>query len=147
MSWFTKLPPNSVDSFATLMSMFETQFATSRSHHLTSIALVGIRQENGESLRTFIKRFGKVTMSIRNLSPNVAMHHMLTTLRSGSFSHNLCMQPTTSLDELRRKSAKFMQLKQLRKLRNQARVEANGKKGTKKMDSRDEKKGELKKKR
>jgi len=57
------------------------------------------------------------------------------------------MQPTTSLDELRRKSAKFMQLKQLRKLRNQARVEANGKKGTKKMDSRDEKKGELKKKR
>jgi len=42
LSWFTKLPPNSIDSFATLVSKFETQFATSRPHHLTSIALVGI---------------------------------------------------------------------------------------------------------
>jgi len=60
------------------MSKFETQFATSWPHHLTSIALVGIYQEKGESLRTFIDRFGKVAMNIRNLSPDVAMHHMLT---------------------------------------------------------------------
>ena len=76
--WFTKLPPNSVEGFTTLMSKFETQFATSWPHHLTSIALVGIYQEKGESLRTFIDRFGKVAMNIRNLSPDVAMHHMLT---------------------------------------------------------------------
>jgi len=81
LSWFTKLSPNSIDSFATLVAKFETQFATSRSHHLTSIALVGIYQEKGESLRTFVDRFSKVAMSIRNLSPDIAMHHMLTTLR------------------------------------------------------------------
>ena len=80
LSWFTKLPPNSIDSFATLVSKFETQFATRRLHHLTSIALVGIFQEKGELLRTFIDRFSKVAMSIQNLSPNVAIHHMLTTL-------------------------------------------------------------------
>ena len=43
LSWFTKLSPNSIDSFATLVAKFETQFATSRPQHLTSIALVGIR--------------------------------------------------------------------------------------------------------
>jgi len=43
LNWFTKLPPNSFDSFATLMSKFETQFTTSRPHHLTSISLVSIR--------------------------------------------------------------------------------------------------------
>jgi len=64
LSWFTKLSPNSIDSFATLVTKFETQFATSRSHHLTSIALVGIRQEKGESLRTFVDRFSKVAMNI-----------------------------------------------------------------------------------
>ena len=37
-------------------------------------------------------------MSIRNLSPYVAMHHMLTALRLGPFADNLCMQPADSLD-------------------------------------------------
>ena len=91
LSWFTKLPPNSIDSFATLMMKFETQFATSRPHHLASIALVGISQENGESLRTFVDRFSKVAMSIRNLSSDVVMHHMLTALRPWLFADNLCM--------------------------------------------------------
>jgi len=43
LNWFTKLSPNSIDSFATLVAKFETQFVTSRPHHLISIALVGIR--------------------------------------------------------------------------------------------------------
>jgi len=32
LSWFTKLSPNSIDSFATLVAKFETHFATSRPH-------------------------------------------------------------------------------------------------------------------
>ncbi|XP_068492279.1 uncharacterized protein [Phaseolus vulgaris] len=126
LSWFTKLSPNSIDSFATLVAKFETQFATSRPHHLTSIALVGIRQEKGESLRAFVDRFSKVAMSIRNLSPDVAMHHMLTALRPGPFADNLCMQPADNLDELRKRAAKYMQLEELREFRNQARAEAGG---------------------
>jgi len=97
LSWFTKLPPFSVNSFATLMYKSETQFATSHPHYLTSIALVSIRQEKGESLRTFVHRFSKVAMSIR--------------------------QPTECLDKLRKRVAKYMQLKELREFRNQARAE------------------------
>ncbi|XP_068497790.1 uncharacterized protein [Phaseolus vulgaris] len=118
VSWFTKLSPNSIDSFTTLVSKFETQFATSRPHHLPSIALVGIRQKKGESLRTFIDRFSKMAMSIQNLSPNVAMHHMLLALRPGPFADNLCMQSIGSLDELRKRATKFMQLEELREFRN-----------------------------
>ena len=71
-------------------------------------------------------RFSKVTMSIRNLSPDVAMHHMLTTLRPGPFADNLCMQPADSLDKLRKRATKYMQLEELREFRNQARAEAGG---------------------
>ena len=67
-------------------------------------------------------------MSIRNLSPEVAMHHMLTALRPGPFADSLCMQPAVSLDELRRRAAKFMQLEELREFKNQARAEASGEK-------------------
>ncbi|XP_068465629.1 uncharacterized protein [Phaseolus vulgaris] len=128
LSWFTMLPPNSINSFATLVVKFETQFSTSGSHHLTSIALVGIRQEKGESLKAFVDRFNKVAMTIRNLIPDVAMHHMLTTLQPEPFADNLCMQPATSLDELRKRVAKFMQLEELREFRNQVRAEASGEK-------------------
>ncbi|XP_068486801.1 uncharacterized protein [Phaseolus vulgaris] len=128
LSWFTKLPAHSIDCFETLIAKFDVQFATSRPHHLTSIALVGIRQERGESLRTFIDRFSKTAMSIRNLSPEVAMHHMLTALRPGPFADSLCMQPVTNLDDLRRQAAKFMQLEELREFRNNARAEASGEK-------------------
>jgi len=128
LSWFTKLPANSIDCFETLMAKFDVQFATSRPHHFTSITLVGIRQEKGESLRTFIDRFGKTTMSIRNLSPEVAMHHMLTALRPGPFANSLCMQLAASLDDLRRRAAKFMELEELREFRNIARIEVSGEK-------------------
>jgi len=56
------------------------------------------------------------------------MHHMLTTLRPGPFVDSFCMQPAASLDELRRRAAKFMQLEELREFRNQARAEASGEK-------------------
>ena len=63
-----------------------------------------------------------MAMSIRNLSLNVAMHHMPTTLQLGPFVDNLCMQSTGSLDELRKIAAKFMQLEELRQFHNQARA-------------------------
>jgi len=110
------------------------KFTTSRPHHLTSIALVGIRQENGESLRTFVDSFSKVAMTIRNLSSDVAMHHMLMTFRPGPFADNLCMQPADSLDELRKRVAKYMQLEELQEFRNQARAEADGEKNKEEKD-------------
>lgn len=64
-------------------------------------------------------------MSIRN------MHHMLTALRSRVFVDNLCMHLAASLDELKRRAAKFMQLEEVREFHNQARAEASGEKGNK----------------
>jgi len=72
LSLFTRLPPKSIDSFGTLVTKFGAHFATSRPHHLTSIALVNIQQEKGESLRNSWIDSG--------LNPEVAMHHMVTTL-------------------------------------------------------------------
>jgi len=101
LSWFTHLSLLSIDCFDKLVEKFGAQFTTSRPHHLTSIALLNIRQEKGESLKLFMECFGKVALSIHNLSPEVRMHHMITALRSGPLAENLCKKPVTNLNELR----------------------------------------------
>jgi len=53
LSWFTRLPPNSIDCFETLVSKFGIQFATSRPHHLTSILLWSTFTKSRENLLGF----------------------------------------------------------------------------------------------
>ncbi|XP_027357444.1 uncharacterized protein LOC113866844 [Abrus precatorius] len=123
LSWFTRLPPLSIDSFTTLTRRFNLQFATSRPHPLTSLALVNIRQEKGESLRAFMERFGKVTLSIHNLELAVVMHHLTTALKPGPFVNSLCKKPPINLDELRSRAAKYMQMEELSEYRSQVRMD------------------------
>jgi len=108
--WFTMLPPNFVDSFDTLVGRFGTQFATSRTHHLTSVALVNIRQEKKKPLRIFMEHFGKVALNIRNLDPAVAMHHLIIVFQLGPFVNNLCKKLASDLDELLTRTTKYMKM-------------------------------------
>ena len=75
-------------------------------------------------------------MSIQNLSPDVTMHHMLTALRPGPFADSLCKQPTNSLDKIRKRAAKYMQLEELREFHNQTWAEAINEKGRRRRNIR-----------
>jgi len=62
LTWYSGLPPRSIDSFDTLVECFSVQYATSRSHLMTSSSLASLRQADDESLRKFIDRFGCTTI-------------------------------------------------------------------------------------
>jgi len=100
LSSFTRLPPGSIDSFATLKAKFVAQFATSKPHQMTFVALVNISQEKEQSLKAFMTRFGHVTVSISELLPEVAMAYLITGLRFGPFTDSLAMQPPTNMDDI-----------------------------------------------
>ncbi|XP_020216897.1 uncharacterized protein LOC109800527 [Cajanus cajan] len=123
LSWFTRLPPNSIDSFNTLSSQFTVQFATSRPHSLTSLSLVSLRQDKKESLRTFMDRFNKAALEIRDLNPAVALHHLMTALKPGPFVNSLCKKPPSDMNDLRRRADKYMQMEELAEFRSQARAD------------------------
>jgi len=80
--------------------------------------------------------FGKVVLSIQNLSPEITIHHIITTLRSGPFIDSLCKKPTTNLDELRQHVSKFMYMEELREFRNQVRVDVGNEKKTNEREGR-----------
>jgi len=43
----------------------------------------------------------RFNLNIKILNPKVAMHHLVTILRSGPFADSLCKKPAKNLDELR----------------------------------------------
>jgi len=57
LEWFSKLPPNNIDCFATLKARFNTQFAPLRPTTLMPAALVNVHQEDDESLRSYLDRY------------------------------------------------------------------------------------------
>ncbi|XP_020209097.1 uncharacterized protein LOC109794042, partial [Cajanus cajan] len=123
LSWFTRLPSASIDSFGALSSQFTLQFATSKPYKTTSLALAGVRQEKKESLRSFMDRFNKIAMEIGDLNPAVALDRLSTALRPGPFVNSLCKKPPVDMNDLRRRAEKYMQMEELAETRNQARAE------------------------
>ncbi|XP_020211736.1 uncharacterized protein LOC109796476 [Cajanus cajan] len=121
LSWYTQLPPRSVDNFNTLVRLFSAQYATSRPHHITSAALSNLRQQDDESLRHFMERFANVSVKIRNLNPEVALHSMLMALKPGPFVDSLCRHQPASMDELRARAAGYIQMEEHAEFQNSVR--------------------------
>ncbi|RDY02842.1 hypothetical protein CR513_13642, partial [Mucuna pruriens] len=107
------LPPNSIDSFEMLMMKFRAQYATSRSHHLASIALVNLCQEEDESLRSFMEHFSAVAIKIRDLNLEVAFYSMIMVLKLRLFLKNLCKRTPTSMDKLRARASGYIQMEKM----------------------------------
>ncbi|XP_068483112.1 uncharacterized protein [Phaseolus vulgaris] len=112
LTWFTELPPNSIDDFDVLAAKFSTQYATSRPHHMSFMSLLAVQQEKGESLRTFLDRFNKACMNIRGLKQEVALHHLVSAIRPSRFTESLIKKPPQDMEDLRTRATKFMQIEE-----------------------------------
>jgi len=113
LEWFMSLQPYTIDSFNTLTTSFTTQFDTSRRHDLTSMSLLNLRQEEGESLHTFIDRFGVIAMKIKDLTPNLILHYMVMALRPGPFADELAMRSPLGMHELRKRASMFIRVEEM----------------------------------
>jgi len=101
LKWFTTLPPYSIDCFDTLSHMFTTHFAGSRPHQTTTISLLGIRQEQEETLQTFIDRFNKAALRTPHLNQEMILQCVALTLKPGPFVDNVYLHPPASMPELK----------------------------------------------
>ena len=112
LTWFTELPSNSIDDFDVLAAKFSTQYATSRPHHMSSMSLLAVQQEKGESLRTFLDRFNKACMNIRGLKQELALHHLVSAIRPSRFTESLIKKPPQDMEDLHTRATKFMQIEE-----------------------------------
>nr|CAN69666.1 hypothetical protein VITISV_013633 [Vitis vinifera] len=71
LSWFHRLPLNSVDNFQDLSEAFVGQYLCFARHKQNISTLQNIKMQENESLREFMKRFGQVVLqSARNDAEN-----------------------------------------------------------------------------
>jgi hypothetical protein len=78
-TWLMNLTPGSVYSWEELCAQFITNFASAYQQHGVEAYLHAVRQDPGETLRTFISRFTKV----RGTIPCISDASIITTFRQG----------------------------------------------------------------
>ena len=117
LEWFSELPAGSIDSFATLKARFSTQFAPLKPAILTVDNLVNIRQEDGESLRSYLDRYNRMSVKIKDLSDEIARHHFSYGLQPGVFADKISRKKPKTMEEMRERAAKFIQMEDMQEFR------------------------------
>ncbi|XP_061346033.1 uncharacterized protein LOC133291740 [Gastrolobium bilobum] len=122
MSWITRLPRNSIDSFEDLARTFRLNFATSKAHPMPAYALGIIRQKENESLRKYLDRFKDVALKVRNLTEPVHLHLIISGLDGDSpLAKSIYKNPVNDLEEFRRRSDKYIDIEDIHKAYGESR--------------------------
>ncbi|XP_059597878.1 uncharacterized protein LOC132254885 [Vitis vinifera] len=111
LSWFHRLPPNSVDNFKDLSEAFVGQYLCSARHKQNISTLQNIKMQENESLREFVKRFGQAVLQVEAYSMDVVLQIFKQSICPGTpFFESIAKKPPTSMDDLFRRASKYSML-------------------------------------
>jgi len=91
LKWFTSLPPHSIDCFDSLSNLFAT-------------------------LRTFIDRFSKAALRVKNLTQDVILQCMALALKPRPFAYNVSLRPPATMHELKLHEMDYIQMEEMKTL-------------------------------
>ncbi|RVW18079.1 hypothetical protein CK203_109225 [Vitis vinifera] len=111
LSWFHRLPPNSVDNFRDLSEAFVGQYLCSARHKQNISTLQNIKMQDNESLREFVKRFGQAVLQVEAYSMDVVLQIFKRSICPGTpFFESLVKKPPMTMDDLFRRASKYSML-------------------------------------
>ncbi|RDX91198.1 hypothetical protein CR513_26838, partial [Mucuna pruriens] len=108
------LPPRSIYAFNDLASMFLSQFAANKPKRLEVTDLFDIRQAGGESLKSYMTRFNDATVRVDDPDQKFLVKAFQMGLRVGPFSDALALQKPTSMEEIRLRAEKHIEMEESR---------------------------------
>nr|CAN67948.1 hypothetical protein VITISV_002484 [Vitis vinifera] len=111
LSWFHRLPPNSVDNFRDLSEAFVGQYLCSARHKQNISTLQNIKMQENESLREFVKRFGQAVLQVEAYSMDAVLQIFKRSICPGTpFFESLAKKPPTTMNDLFRHASKYSML-------------------------------------
>ena len=106
--WFSKLPASSIVNFEQLNDSFVRHVIGAQHHKRPTSYLLTIRQQEGESLREYVRRFNKVMLEIDEANDQVIMTTFQARLNNPDLIFLLGKMPPTPMTDLLFKSQKYM---------------------------------------
>jgi hypothetical protein len=106
--WFKKLTPGSVGSFAQLSRSFFNHFIGGQRYGRPTTHLLNVRQNEGETLRSYLTRFNKKTLLVDEADDKVVLTAFISGLQSGDFLFSVYKDPPTSMAEMMYEAQRYM---------------------------------------
>ncbi|XP_010253826.1 PREDICTED: uncharacterized protein LOC104594970 [Nelumbo nucifera] len=107
--WFSSHPPRLISSWEQLTIMFLARFISSRRCQKRVVSLMSLKQESGESLQSYIDRFKKEELEVRDLNPIVSVHVAINGLRpSSALKCSVAKTPPKTKLEFFKKAQKYI---------------------------------------
>ena len=108
LSWFHRLPPNSVDNFRDLSEAFVGWYLCFARHKQNISTLQNIKMQENESLREFVKRFGQTVLPVEAYSMDVVLQIFKRSICPGTpIFESLAKKPPTTMDDLFQRTSKY----------------------------------------
>ena len=111
LSWFHRLPPNSIDNFRDLSEAFVGQYLCSARHKQNISTMQNIKMQDNESLREFVKRFGQDVLQVEACSMDAVLQIFKRSICPGTpFFESLAKKPPTTMNDLFKRANKYSML-------------------------------------
>jgi len=109
LTWFLRLPPNSIDCWETLYYRFSKHFIIARDNPKTAHTLAQIKQKEKESLKDYLQRFYAEAAQVPLISDAMQLHCPIEGVRPGThFALALSEETPATMNDFRQKAARYI---------------------------------------
>ncbi|XP_052206769.1 uncharacterized protein LOC127811096 [Diospyros lotus] len=116
-TWYSCLSHRSINHWEELKTCFLAHYVPLKRHRKSSMALVSIKQNQGESLRDFVARFNEEALSIDKFDQRIAMVALQNGLRAGPFAQSLAKTPPRTFTEALARANKYINAEEVMKVK------------------------------
>ena len=106
--WFSRLTLNSISTFKELSAQFASHFIGGHRYNKSTACLMNIRQQEDETLRSYITRFNKKAFSINKADDKLLVAVFTNRLRKGKFLFPLYKNDPKTMSNVLYRATKYM---------------------------------------
>ena len=109
--WFSRLMPGSIGTFKELSAQFTSHFIGGQRYKKSTACLMNIKQQEDETLRSYITRFNKEALSIDEADDKILMATFTNGLLNGKFLFSLYKNDPKTMSDVLYRATKYMNAK------------------------------------
>ena len=109
--WFSRLAPNSIGTFKELSAQFASHFIRGHRYKKSIACLMNIKQQEDETLRSYITHFNKEALSINEVDDKILMATFTNGLWKGKFLFSLYKNDPKTMSDILYRVTKYMNAK------------------------------------